>query len=257
MLMASIVLDNVSKTYTTPTGSLAALENISLRVERGELVALVGPSGCGKSTLLRLVADLDTASTGRIELFGSEPQIARLRRAYGIVFQDPALLEWRSAAQNIALPLELGGVPAAERAERVAALLKLVGLAEFAGSYPAQLSGGMQQRVAIARALALAPELLLMDEPFSALDELTRERLQDELLVTLAATPRATTVLFVTHSLPEAIYLADRVVIFSSRPGRILRVMRPGLPRPRSQSLRDDPRFYAALSECRAAMKGT
>lgn len=253
--MPAITLEHVSKRYATPAGPLPALEEVSLRVETGEFVALLGPSGCGKSTLLRLVAALDQLSGGDISVLGMAPEAARQARAYGIVFQRPALLDWRSAAANVALPLELARRPATERRARSRELLDLVGLGEFTGAYPRELSGGMQQRVALARALALAPPLLLLDEPFSALDELTRERLQSELLRTLAALHMPTTVLFVTHNIGEAVFLADRVLLLSPRPGRLIADIAVDLPRPRPAALRDDPRFHALVARARAALR--
>ena len=186
-------------------------------------MSLIGPSGCGKSTLLRLIADLDHTSSGELEVFGKSARQARLDQDYGIAFQQAGLLPWRTVARNIELPLELHRMAKAARRDRVAELLELIGLTEFAGSYPDQLSGGMQQRVAIARALAESPRLLLMDEPFGALDEMTRERMQNELVRICAETKAA--VVFVTHSIPEAVFLSDRVVVMSPRPGRILEVV--------------------------------
>ena len=183
----------------------------------GEFVALIGPSGCGKSTLLRLIADLDTPTSGTLEVFGKPARRARIDQEYGIAFQQAGLLPWRTVAGNIELPLKLHGVGKAERQARVSELIDLIGLGDFARSYPDQLSGGMQQRVAIARALAERPRLLLMDEPFGALDEMTRERMQNELVRICAETQAA--VVFVTHSIPEAVFLSDRVVVMSPRPG--------------------------------------
>jgi NitT/TauT family transport system ATP-binding protein len=254
--MAAIEIESVSKAYRGARGDLLALDGVSLRVGMGEVVALVGPSGCGKSTLLRLVADLDRPTTGAVRVLGAPASEARERRAYGIAFQAPTLFEWRTAAQNVALPLELAGRQAPERAARAAELLRLVGLEGFAEAYPRQLSGGMQQRVALARALALDPPLLLLDEPFSALDELTREQLQADLAAALAGVGRAISVLLVTHSLGEAVFLADRVVVMSPRPGRIVREIAVGLPRPRLPALRDRAEFHALVAEARRALGG-
>ena len=201
---------------------MVALEQVDLEVAPGEFVALIGPSGCGKSTLLRLIADLDTPTAGTIEVFGKSARRARLDQEYGIAFQQAGLLPWRTVAGNIELPLKLHGLGSAERRARVRELIDLIGLGEFAQSYPDQLSGGMQQRVAIARALAERPRLLLMDEPFGALDEMTRERMQNELVRVCAETDAA--VVFVTHSIPEAVFLSDRVVVMSRAAG-------PDLPR--------------------------
>ena len=217
--MSAVTATGVGKTFSTKEGDVVALTGVDLTVAGGEFVSLIGPSGCGKSTLLRLIADLDASSTGTLEVFGKAPSKARADQEYGIAFQQAGLLPWRTVGGNIALPLELHGMSREKRAARVAELAEMVGLTEFVGRYPDQLSGGMQQRVAIARALAEQPRLLLMDEPFGALDEMTRERLQGELSRITAETGAA--VVFVTHSIPEAVYLSDRVVVMSPRPGRI------------------------------------
>ena len=216
----------VGKVFPTKTGEVVALADVDLEVAAGEFVSLIGPSGCGKSTLLRLIADLDQATTGTLEIFGKPAKRARIDQDYGIAFQQAGLLPWRTVAANIALPLELHGVGAAERKERVARLAELVGLSDFADRHPDQLSGGMQQRVAIARALAEQPRLLLMDEPFGALDEMTRERMQAELSRIAAETGAA--VVFVTHSIPEAVFLSDRVAVMTPRPGRIVEIVDSG-----------------------------
>ncbi|WP_214405238.1 ABC transporter ATP-binding protein [Pseudonocardia lacus] len=210
-------------------GPVEALSGIDLEVAGGEFVSLIGPSGCGKSTLLRVVADLEKPTAGTVEVGGKTAERARLDQDYGIAFQQAGLLEWRTVAENVELPLQVHGVARAERRKRAGELLELVGLADFAGSRPGQLSGGMQQRVAIARALAPSPKLLLMDEPFGALDEMTRERMQAELLRIIGETGAA--VLFVTHSIPEAAVLSDRVVVMSARPGRITDVIDGCRPR--------------------------
>ncbi|MBI5161592.1 MAG: ABC transporter ATP-binding protein [Micrococcales bacterium] len=221
-MSAAVRVRGATKTFPGRgrAAGVTALENIELRVEPGQFVSLIGPSGCGKSTLLRLVADLDRPSAGSIEVFGDPAAKARVKQAYGIAFQQAGLLPWRTVAANIRLPLELHRFPPARRHARVAELLALVGLEDFADRYPDQLSGGMQQRVAIARALAESPELLLMDEPFGALDEMTRERMQGELKRIAGETGAA--VVFVTHSIPEAVFLSDKVVVMSPRPGRIV-----------------------------------
>lgn len=246
---------DVSKIFTVARKKrIVALENIDLTVSPGEFVSLIGPSGCGKSTLLRLIADLETPTSGTLSVFGKTARQARLDQAYGIAFQQAGLLPWRTVAGNIELPLELHKVGAASRRARSAELLALVGLSDFADRYPDQLSGGMQQRVAIARALAESPELLLMDEPFGALDEMTRERMQNE-LVRIAAETKAA-VVFVTHSIPEAVFLADRVVVMSPRPGRIRDVLSVGLGSAgtRDDRLREASEFFAAVRSVREAL---
>ncbi|MFD4959740.1 ABC transporter ATP-binding protein [Microbacterium sp. NPDC058389] len=244
----------VSKVFATKTGDVAALSDVDLEVAAGEFVALIGPSGCGKSTLLRLIADLDQATTGSLEIFGKPAKRARADQDYGIAFQQAGLLPWRTVGANMALPLELHGTGKAERAARVAELAELVGLTEFVDRYPDQLSGGMQQRVAIARALAARPKLLLMDEPFGALDEMTRERLQTELTRIAAETEAA--VVFVTHSIPEAVFLSDRVVVMSPRPGRITDVIEVDLGTDRSEELREAPEFFDRVTAVREALHG-
>jgi NitT/TauT family transport system ATP-binding protein len=233
---------------------VTALTGVDLIVEPGRLVSLIGPSGCGKSTLLRLVADLIQPTTGTVTVAGKPARRARLDQEYGIVFQQAGLFDWRTVQRNVELPLELRGTPRAARRDRAREMLDLVGLGEFAGHYPAQLSGGMQQRVAIARALAVHPPLLLMDEPFGALDEMTRERLQDELLGICART--GTSTIFVTHSIPEAVYLSDRVVVMSARPGRITDVIPVDLGA-RGEATRQSPGFFAGITKVRKALRGT
>jgi len=245
----------VGKTFPTKAGDVVALTGVDLEVAEGEFIALIGPSGCGKSTLMRLIADLDDATSGSIEVFGKTPTKARTDQDYGIAFQQAGLLPWRTVAGNIALPLELHGVDRAGRAARVTELAELVGLADFIDRYPDQLSGGMQQRVAIARAFAENPRLLLMDEPFGALDEMTREYLQTELARIAAETGAA--VVFVTHSIPEAVFLADRVVVMSPRPGRITDVIETGLGDTRSEGLRESKDFFAKVTQVRESLHGT
>ena len=244
-----IGLDRVSKTYPGQAGSTEALQDVSLAIERGEFVSLIGPSGCGKSTLLRIVGDLVPPSAGTVTVNGKSPQEARLSRDYGIVFQAPVLYDWRTVEANVRLPLEVMGSLRGERDERVRALLRLVGLDAFRRHFPWQLSGGMQQRVAIARALVANPAILLMDEPFGALDEMTRERLNLELLSICVET--AATVLFVTHSIAEAVFLSSRVVVLSPRPGRVERVVDVDLPRPRTEKTRALPRFFELVTTVR------
>jgi NitT/TauT family transport system ATP-binding protein len=224
---------------------VTALDGIDLTVAPGELVSLIGPSGCGKSTLLRLLADLLTPTSGELQVDGGTAAQARLGRRYGMVFQAATLLEWRKVAANIELPLEIMGMAKTERRARATEMLDLVGLPEFADSYPWQLSGGMQQRVAIARALAFRPSILLMDEPFGALDEMTRERMQAELLQ----------IVFVTHSIPEAVFLSTRVVVMSPRPGRIADVVEVDLPRERDDETREHQHFFELTTRVRDALR--
>ncbi|WP_243074278.1 ABC transporter ATP-binding protein [Microbacterium sp. SS28] len=245
----------VGKVFSTKEGDVVALTDVALEVAAGEFVSLIGPSGCGKSTLLRLIADLDESTSGSLEIFGKPARKARLDQDYGIAFQQSGLLPWRTVAANIALPLELAGSGKVERAERVRELVELVGLTEFADRYPDQLSGGMQQRVAIARALASRPRLLLMDEPFGALDEMTREYLQGEL--TRIAGETGAAVVFVTHSIPEAVFLSDRVVVMSPRPGRITDILTTGLGPVRGDALRESPEFFERVTAVREALHGT
>jgi len=251
--MPIIDIRGVSKRFTSRAGPTQALEDITLSVEPGEFVSIIGPSGCGKSTLLRLVGDLVEPTTGAITVNGKTPRQARLDRDYGIVFQTPVLYEWRTVLENVQLPLEVAGRPRAARAERPRALLRLVGLDGFRDHYPWQLSGGMQQRVAIARALVLNPSILLMDEPFGALDEMTRERLNGELLTVWSET--SATVLFVTHSIAEAVFLSGRVVVMSPRPGRLERVVDVDLPRPRAEKTRALPRFFELVTTVRESLR--
>jgi NitT/TauT family transport system ATP-binding protein len=244
---AVVSLARVTKSFTA--GGVTALQDINLDVKPGEFVSLIGPSGCGKSTLLRLIGDLTQPSSGEVLVNGKPAPRARLDRDYGIVFQAAVLYDWRTVAKNIALPLELLKWDRARRNARIAEMLQLVELTGFEGHYPWQLSGGMQQRVAIARALSFAPALLLMDEPFGALDEMTRERLNLELLRIWAET--GSTVVFVTHSISEAVFLSTRVVVMSPRPGRIAGVVPVDLPQPRGVLTREEPRFFELVTEVR------
>jgi NitT/TauT family transport system ATP-binding protein len=250
-----IAIDHLSKVYDSGSGAVTALHDVSLSIAAGEFVALIGPSGCGKSTLMRLIGDLAQPSAGSIQVKGKTPHQARIDRDYGIVFQAPVLYDWRTVRKNVELPLEIMGRSGTAREERSQAMLQLVGLNEFGDSYPWQLSGGMQQRVAIARALAFSPSILLMDEPFGALDEITRERMQAELLTIWGGAETDTTVIFVTHSIPEAVFLSDRVVVMSPRPGRIERVVNIDLPRPRDITTRESPRFFALVTEVRESLR--
>jgi NitT/TauT family transport system ATP-binding protein len=248
----AIVIRGVSMVYATRGERLQALQDICLEIAEGEFVSLIGPSGCGKSTLLRLIADLLQPSSGRIDVHGKPAGEARRSREYGMVFQSPVLYDWRTVERNVQLPLEVMGIPRKERIARAYELLELVGLQDFARRYPWQLSGGMQQRVAIARALSFRPSILLMDEPFGALDEMTRERLNMELLNLWSHT--GTTIVFVTHSIPEAVFLSDRVVVMTPRPGRIEHVIRVDIPRPRGAEIREDERFFRRIAEVRARL---
>jgi NitT/TauT family transport system ATP-binding protein len=231
-----------------------ALRDVDLDVARGEFVSLIGPSGCGKSTLLRIIGDLVTPTSGTVTVNDKPARRARLDREYGMVFQAPVLFDWRTVQKNVELPLEVIGTPAAQRAAKAKSMLELVELAEFAGHRPWQLSGGMQQRVAIARALALDPAILLMDEPFGALDEMTRERMNLELHRIWART--GTTVIFVTHSIPEAVFLSTRVVVMSARPGRISSVIPIDLPGDRTVETREMERYFQLVTEVREALRG-
>jgi NitT/TauT family transport system ATP-binding protein len=230
-----------------------ALEGISLDIARGEFVSIIGPSGCGKSTLLRIIGDLTGPSRGAVVVNGKPAAQARRDRDYGMVFQAPVLFEWRTVEDNVKLPLEIMGASAERRTERAAEMLQLVELGDFLKHYPWQLSGGMQQRVAIARALAFEPAILLMDEPFGALDEMTRERMNSEVLRIWEQT--GTTVVFVTHSIPEAVFLSSRVVVMSPRPGRITKVIDVDLPRPRNEDTRESRRYFELVTEVREALR--
>ena len=249
-----VEIAGVNKVFDTAGGRTNALEGIDLSIVAGEFVSLIGPSGCGKSTLLRLIGDLTTPTSGSVTVNGKPARQARQDRDYGIVFQAPVLFDWRTVQANVALPLEVKGAARADRDERVRAMLELVELRDFARHYPYQLSGGMQQRVSIARALSLEPSILLMDEPFGALDEMTRERLNAEVQRIWQQT--GTTIVFVTHSIPEAVFLSSRVVVMSPRPGRIVRVIDIDLPRPRTDDTRETPRYFQLITEVRETLRG-
>lgn len=252
--MSGVVVNDVSKVFNEGhPNQVDALVDVTLTVEPGEFVSLIGPSGCGKSTLLRLIANLIEPTVGDVLVNGKSASQARLDQDYGMAFQQAGLFEWRSVEKNIELPLELKGWDKAKRRARAHEMLDLVKLPEFARHMPWQLSGGMQQRIAIARALAAHPQLLLMDEPFGALDEMTREHMQAELLRICAATK--TTVVFVTHSIPEAVYLSDRVVVMSPRPGRITDLVDIDLGRDRDEDTREDDHFYASITAVREALR--
>ena len=243
----------VGKVFETGDAAVTALDGIDLTIRSGEFVSLIGPSGCGKSTLLRIIGDLTDPSGGELRVNGKSARQARLDRDYGMVFQAPVLMDWRNVASNIELPLEIMGFPREDRARRSTALVKLVELEGFEGKHPWQLSGGMQQRVAIARALAFDPKLLLMDEPFGALDEMTRERMNLEVMRIWRET--GTTIVFVTHSIPEAVFLSTRVVVMSARPGRISRVVDVDLPQPRTVDTREEPRYFSLVTTVREALR--
>ena len=243
----------VSLVFTTADGPVHALAEVDLTIGRGEFVSLIGPSGCGKTTLLRAIADLERPTGGSLTVNGMTPEAARLQRAYGYVFQAPALYPWRTVARNVTLPLEIMGLSRQERRSRAERGLTLVGLEGFAQKYPWQLSGGMQQRVSIARALSFEPDLLLMDEPFGALDEITRDHLNDQLHGLWRRTGK--TVVFVTHSIAEAVYLSTRIVVMSPRPGRILEVIDNDLPAQRTLELRETAGFQAVAHRVREGLK--
>ncbi len=253
--MSAVDISSLSKVFNAGSpAQVDALIDIDLRVDVGEFVSLIGPSGCGKSTLLRLIGNLIDPTGGTVTVNGKTARQARLDQDYGMAFQQAGLFEWRSVAKNIELPLELKGWDTAKRRARATEMLQLVKLPEFADHQPWQLSGGMQQRIAIARALAAHPPLLLMDEPFGALDEMTREHMQAELLRICAET--GTTVIFVTHSIPEAVYLSDRVVVMSPRPGRITKIVDVDLGGSRTEDTREDAAFFAKITEVREALRG-
>jgi len=248
-----IAVSRLSLTFQAADGPVAALSDIELTVQRGEFVSLIGPSGCGKTTLLRVIADLERPTGGSILVNGLSPDEARRTRAYGYVFQAPALYPWRTIASNVALPLEVMGVPSSDRDERVRKNLALVNLTGFEKRFPWQLSGGMQQRASIARALSFDPALLLMDEPFGALDEIVRDHLNEQLLELWAKTQK--TVIFVTHSIPEAVFLSTRIVVMSPRPGRVIDVIDSDLPKSRTLDIRETPEFLKIAHRVRQGLR--
>jgi len=250
---AHVVIDGVAKTFETRTGSVEALRQVSLDIQEHEFVTLIGPSGCGKSTLLRIVGGLIAPSGGRVEIRGRSPQDAQRTKDIGFVFQQPALLPWRTVADNIELPFSLNRGSGTDRLCTTEEILTLVGLGPFARAHPYQLSGGMQQRVAIARALIFDPALLLMDEPFGALDEITRDGMRYELLRIWSGSRK--TVLFVTHSIPEAIVLSDRVVVMSARPGEVREVIEIALPRPRGMEVESTSEFLRYAERLRHLLR--
>jgi NitT/TauT family transport system ATP-binding protein len=243
----------VSLTFDTADGKVEALSNVDLKIAAGEFVSFIGPSGCGKTTLLRVIADLEQPTAGSVLINGVTPEEARRERHYGYIFQAPALYSWRTVEKNVMLPLEVMGLPKAERRERAQRYLELVNLAGFARKFPWQLSGGMQQRVSIARALSFDPALLLMDEPFGALDEIVRDHLNEQLLRLWDKTGK--TVLFVTHSIPEAVFLSTRIVVMSPRPGRVIDVITCDFPRDRALEIRETPEFLKIAQRVRTGLR--
>ena len=252
----AINIENVSMMFQDKNGGepVTALKNVNLDIKEGEFISLLGPSGCGKTTLLRIIADLLQPSSGKITVKGETPREIRLKKKYGIVFQSPVLYDWRTIRRNVCMPMELMGMKKAERTARVTEMLDLVGLSDFGKHYPYELSGGMQQRVGIARALAINPEILLMDEPFSALDEFTKEKLHVDLLNIWRKTHK--TIVFVTHNISESIFLSDRVVVLSPHPGRVSAIIDINIPRPRSMESKQTPEFYDYITKIRNSFEG-
>ena len=250
----AVEIRNASVVYQTGDTPVHALANIDLNIHDGEFVSLIGPSGCGKTTLMRVIADLEPISDGQVRVNGVSPHEARLARAYGYVFQAPALFPWRNVLANVTLPLQIQGRTKADARVIAQEHLERVGLKGFESKYPWQLSGGMQQRVSIARALSFEPKILMMDEPFGALDEITRDRLNEQLQQLWRRERR--TVVFVTHSIAEAVYLSTKIVVMSPRPGRIVKIIDSPLPNDRHLGLRDTPEFNALAHEVREALAG-
>ncbi|MGV8831439.1 MAG: ABC transporter ATP-binding protein [Devosia sp.] len=252
--MSSVVsAENLGLTFPSNDGDIVALSDVNLTINKGEFVSFIGPSGCGKTTFLRTIADLEQPTSGTLTINGQTPENARKDRAYGYVFQAPALYPWRTIEKNVALPLEIMGYSAAQQAERVDRTMDLVNLTGFKQKYPWQLSGGMQQRASIARALAFDADLLLMDEPFGALDEIVRDHLNSELLKLWARTQK--TICFVTHSIPEAVYLSTKIVVMSPRPGRVIDVIDSTLPAERPLEIRETPEFLAIAHRVREGLR--
>ena len=249
----AIEIRDLSLIFATADAPLIALSDIDLSIRRGEFVSFIGPSGCGKTTLLRVIADLEHQTEGEITVNGVSPQEARLARAYGYVFQAPALFAWRNVLHNVTLPLEIMGMAREECQRRAAKYLDMVGLNGFERKFPWQLSGGMQQRVSIARALSFEPHLLLMDEPFGALDEITRDHLNEHLIRLWEQTRK--TVVFVTHSISEAVFLSTKIVVMSPRPGRIMEVIESSLPAKRTLDIRETPDFLDVAHRVREALR--
>ncbi len=249
-----IMLKNINMVYTTDDKDVTALTDVSTDIYKGEFISLLGPSGCGKTTLLRIIADLLQPTSGEITIGGETPREARLKQRYGIVFQSAVLYDWRTVKKNVMLPLEIMKIPKEQREKKAMQMLELVGLTKFANSYPHELSGGMQQRVGIARALAIKPEILLMDEPFSALDEFTREKLHDDLLRIWRKTNK--TVVFVTHNIAESVFLSDRICVLSPHPGRLSVIINVDLPRPRTQDMKNTKQFTDLVAKVRNSFEG-
>lgn len=248
-----IEIEKLNLVFQTADAPVHALSNIDLTINSGEFVSFIGPSGCGKTTLMRVIADLETPTDGHISVNGMTPEEARIKRAYGYVFQAPALYPWRTVEKNIMLPLEIMGLSKDQQQARAAKNIALVNLEGFEKKYPWQLSGGMQQRVSIARALSVEPDLLLMDEPFGALDEITRDHLNEQLLKLWDTTKK--TVIFVTHSIPEAVFLSSKIVVMSPRPGKIIDIIDSGLPRHRTLDIRETPEFLEISHRVREGLK--
>ncbi|OPJ59150.1 ABC transporter ATP-binding protein [Clostridium chromiireducens] len=251
-----IKIEDLSMVYQDKNGGepVTALKNVNLEIKEGEFISLLGPSGCGKTTLLRIIADLLQPSSGKVTVRGQSPREVRLQKKYGIVFQNPVLYDWRTVRRNVCMPMELLGMKKQDRTAKVTEMLDLVGLTNFGKHYPYELSGGMQQRVGIARALAINPEILLMDEPFSALDEFTREKLHEDLLEIWTKTKK--TVVFVTHNISEAVFLSDKVVVLSPHPGRVSAVIDIDIPRPRNMESKQSKQFYDYITKIRNSFEG-
>jgi NitT/TauT family transport system ATP-binding protein len=249
-----ISMSDIGMKFNSGDDEITALTSVSLDIKKGEFVSLVGPSGCGKTTLLRIIADLLSPTTGTINIGNESTKQARLKGKYGMVFQSPVLYEWRNVIKNIELPLEIMGVAPKERLERAEEMLEMVGLNDFGKSYPGQLSGGMQQRVGIARALVIQPEILLMDEPFSALDEFTRERLHEDLLNIWRRTNK--TIVFVTHNISESVFLSDKICVLSPHPGRLSAVVDVGFDRPRKMGIKNTSEYTQKVFEVRSSFEG-
>lgn len=255
MNTSEIQINNITKTYNGTNGKeITALKNVSANINEGEFISLLGPSGCGKTTLLRVLGDLIQPTSGDVRVCGQTPKEIRMKQKYGIVFQSPVLFDWRTVRENIRLPMEIMHISKKEQDSRIEQMLGMVGLTDFIDHYPKQLSGGMQQRVGIARALVIQPDILLMDEPFSALDEFTREKLHDDLLKIWRKTNR--TIIFVTHNISEAAYLSDKVFVMSPHPGRLTSIIDVDLPRPRTHEIKQSKEFFELVSKIRCSFEG-